>query len=105
MHPSFRLHEICCRLAYALLAHADHMHGKNPSPYSGIFFAPICLFEIVLICLSHNTSGIDGSRNFSVRGLNLERIFACSYTYAELTNDESVLLIVYPFCYGYCCFV
>ena len=39
MHPSFRLHEICYRLIDALLAHADHVHGKNPSPHPGIFFA------------------------------------------------------------------
>ena len=82
MRPSFRLHEICCRLTDALLAHADHIHGKNPSPYLGILFAPACLFEIVLICLSHNTSEIDGSGNLSARGLNLEQIFACSCIYS-----------------------
>ena len=47
-HPFFRLHEICCHLTDVLLAHTDHVDDKNPSPYSGIFFAPVCLFEIVL---------------------------------------------------------
>ena len=80
VHQSFRLHETCCRLTDALLAHANHVHGKDSNQHPGIFFAPVCLFEIVLICLSHNTSEIGGSRNLSVRGLNLKRIFACSYS-------------------------
>ena len=82
MRPSFRLHEICCCLTDALLAHPGHIHGKNSSPHHGILFAPTCLFEIVLICLSHNTSEIDGSGNLSARELNLERIFACSCIYS-----------------------
>ena len=85
-----------CRLTDALLAHTDRVHGRNLGPHSRIFFVPVCLFEIVFICLSHNTSGIDGSRNLSIKGLNLKRIFACSYTYSELTNDESELPIVLP---------
>ena len=71
VHPSFRLHEICYRLINALLAHTDHVHGKNPSPYSGILFFPVCLFEIVFICPSHSTSGIDGSSKLSVRGVKI----------------------------------
>ena len=69
VHPSFRLHEICYRLINVLLAHTNHVYGKNPSPYSGILFSPVRFFEIVFICPSHSTSGIDGSSKLSVRGL------------------------------------
>ena len=81
MHSPCGLHEICCYLVYALLVRTDHVHDKNPGTYLGIIFAPVCLFEIVLICSAHSTSEIDGSRNLSVRGLNLEQIFACRYRY------------------------
>ena len=78
MHPSFRLHEICCRFVYTLPAHTDRVHGKNPSPHLGILFAPICFFEILPACFVHDASEIDRSTNRLFGGLNLEANFGVS---------------------------
>ena len=96
MHPSFRLHEICCRLIDSLLAHTGHVHGKNPNPYPGILFAPVCLFEILLTRLAHDMAGINGSASLSIGGLNLERASACSYTHTilDVIVDDKVQLFI-----------
>ena len=104
MRPSFRLHEICCRLTDALLAHADLRDPARPDGYAKLLphnvepalrytrqesepvswnpFRSGMPFGIVIICPSHNASEIDGSRNLSARGLDLERIFARSCIYS-----------------------
>ena len=46
-------------LVYALFAYMCHVYGRNSFPYTGILFAPVCLFEISLACLAYGASEID----------------------------------------------